>query len=184
MKSIAPIHALFAPLVATLLVGCASAPPAAVPPALAPPAPQVLAMTIAAKGVQVYECRSTDAAAAQAAPQWAFVAPEATLWNADGHAIGSHGAGPHWAFDDGARILGRVKARADATTPDAIPWLLLEARAEPLQGGQPHRFAGLRSIQRINTQGGVAPTAGCDASRIGSQVRVPYTADYLFYAAH
>jgi hypothetical protein len=39
------------------------------------------------------------------------------------------------------------------------------------------------SIQRVNTQGGKAPAPGCDASHIGQEVRVAYSADYRFYAA-
>ncbi len=38
------------------------------------------------------------------------------------------------------------------------------------------------SIQRLNTKGGKAPASGCDASHTAQEVRVPYSADYLFYA--
>jgi hypothetical protein len=38
------------------------------------------------------------------------------------------------------------------------------------------------SIQRLNTKGGKAPASGCDAAHAGQEVRVPYSADYLFYA--
>ena len=38
------------------------------------------------------------------------------------------------------------------------------------------------SIQRINTKGGKAPASGCDAGHAGQEVRVPYSADYLFFA--
>jgi len=40
-------------------------------------------------------------------------------------------------------------------------------------------------VQRIRTQGGVAPPATeCAAARQGSEARIPYRADYLFYAPH
>ncbi len=42
-------------------------------------------------------------------------------------------------------------------------------------------FAGVTNIQRVATQGGVAPGTGCDASNAGQEARVPYTADYYFY---
>ena len=38
------------------------------------------------------------------------------------------------------------------------------------------------SIQRINTKGGRAPSSGCDADQLGKEVKVPYSADYYFYA--
>jgi hypothetical protein len=38
------------------------------------------------------------------------------------------------------------------------------------------------SIQRINTKGGKGPASGCDAGHAGQEVRVAYSADYLFFA--
>lgn len=39
-------------------------------------------------------------------------------------------------------------------------------------------------IQRLNTQGGSAPSAGCSvATDVGKQTLVPYTADYYFFRA-
>jgi hypothetical protein len=35
-------------------------------------------------------------------------------------------------------------------------------------------------VRRVHTTGGLAPGGSC---LIGAQVRVPYTADYLFYTA-
>ena len=70
-----------------------------------------------------------------------------------------------------------MAARFDPLDKDAIPWLLLTA-AE-------HSGSGLMNsvthIQRLNTKGGKAPAAGCDASHVGDETRVPYTADYFFY---
>lgn len=39
------------------------------------------------------------------------------------------------------------------------------------------------SIQRLLTVGGKAPAAGCSTSQAGSEARVNYGADYLFYKA-
>jgi hypothetical protein len=37
-------------------------------------------------------------------------------------------------------------------------------------------------IQRLNTSGGIAPSAGCASpTEIGNQAFVSYTADYVFY---
>src|SRR6266849_2519210 len=38
------------------------------------------------------------------------------------------------------------------------------------------------TIQRLNTKGGKAPATGCDAAHLGQELRVPYSADYVFYA--
>jgi hypothetical protein len=44
-------------------------------------------------------------------------------------------------------------------------------------------MAQVTFIQRINTKGGKAPASGCDAGHAGQEVRVPYSADYRFFAA-
>jgi len=63
-------------------------------------------MIVAARGVQIYECRvRKDAGAGY---EWAFVAPEAELFDAKGNAIGRHGAGPTWQATDGSRIVGTL----------------------------------------------------------------------------
>jgi Protein of unknown function (DUF3455) len=136
---------------------------------LAPPASERLALTLAARGVQIYQCRERA---------WAFFAPEAELLDAQGRVVGTHGAGPFWQLAaDGSRVGGQVKARVDAPAAADIPWLLLAAKAYAgaLPGGQ---LAGVRHIQRINTQGGIAPAGSCVNQQT---VRVAYTADYLFF---
>jgi hypothetical protein len=35
-------------------------------------------------------------------------------------------------------------------------------------------------IQRLNTKGGKAPSSGCDPAHAGEEIRVPYSATYLF----
>lgn len=162
---------------ALLLAACASAPRIEVPDRLAPGAGEPLTMIVAAKGVQVYECRAgKDAGAVH---QWVFVAPEAELFDARGEPVGTHGAGPRWQANDGSTIRGTVKERADAPVAGAIPWLLLAARPVGPEGS----FSRVTSIQRVNTAGGVAPTAGCTRDTVGSSARVGYTADYYFYGA-
>jgi hypothetical protein len=181
---------LLAFLPTTLLAGlaaCASAPapsttPApAIPPALQPAAGQTLLKVVAARGVQIYECRAKkDAAgAATAGTEWAFVAPEAELLDASGQVVGKHYAGPHWEAKDGSKIKGAVKARADAPQAGAIPWLLLATESDGPAGA----YARVTSIQRVNTVGGAAPTTPCGAAELGQQARVPYTADYRLFTA-
>lgn len=164
-----PFTASFA-MVAAATIGCSTT-PAPLPPALDPGAATRLLTTLSASGVQIYECR---AGAAGAAPAWAFVAPEAELFDDAQRRVGDHGAGPTWTLADGSRIVGSVRGRAAAPRPDAIPWLLLETRSTGTAG----RLSAVHRVQRVHTEGGIAPATGCDAQRIGTQVRVPYRADY------
>ena len=132
----------------------------------APPAGTQLAFTLAARGVQIYECRDRA---------WVLVAPEATLQDAQGRVVGIHGAGPTWQLADGSRVRGSVQARVDAPGGRDIPWLLLTAHAEPSAQGS---LTGISHIQRLNTRGGLAPAGACVNQQ---SARVPYTADYLFF---
>jgi hypothetical protein len=75
-------------------------------------------------------------------------------------------------------VRGKVKERADAPIAGAIPWLLLTTKSEGTAG----EISRVTSIQRVNTVGGVAPTGGCDKSRVGTPIRVAYSADYVFFA--
>ena len=159
--------------VALLMSACASQ-LTEVPAPLRPAANESLAMIVAARGVQIYECR----APANEAAAWAFVAPEAELYDAHGRSIGRHGAAPFWQAADGSRIVGAVKARADAPVAGAIPWLLLSAQASGPQG----TLSRVTSVQRVNTAGGTAPAAGCTRDSTGATARVAYTADYHFFS--
>ena len=156
----------------TALQGPATAPE--VPAPLRPGANEKLLQVVPARGVQVYECRLKADASGY---EWVFVAPEAELFDTRGNRIGRHYVGPHWEAQDGSRIVGTVKARADAPAAGAIPWLLLQARSAGGEGA----FSRVSSVQRIHTVGGVAPTAGCSAARAGAAARVPYTADYVLF---
>ena len=162
-----------------LAAGCASlqSPRATVevPDKLKPGANESLAMIVPAKGVQIYECRARKDQAG--AYEWAFVAPEADLFDTGGKKIGRHYGGPHWEAADGSKILGAVKERADAPAADAIPWLLLGAKSVGPEGS----FSKVTSIQRVSTVGGVAPKAGCSQAAAGKPARVNYTADYYFF---
>jgi hypothetical protein len=147
------------------LAGCAGG--VSVPDSLKPAASESLALVVPAKGDQIYECR---------AGKWAFVAPEAELFDRAGKKIGRHYAGPHWESLDGSRIVGTVKARSDAPRGGDIPWLLLSAKSVGLDGA----FSNVTSIQRVATVGGVAPSESC--TQDGTRARIPYTADYYFFS--
>jgi hypothetical protein len=165
-------RALLGAAAAAGLSACTSTTP--VPDSLAPGAGQVLVMTVPARGVQVYACRARSDGSGF---EWAFVAPEAELLDAVGRSLGTHGAGPFWQAADGSRVVGTVKARADAPAAGTIPWLLLATKSTGADGA----FSRVTSIQRVNTAGGAAPTAPCDDAQLGRSVRVPYTADYRLF---
>ena len=162
---------------AVLMVASATAARLPVPAALDPPAGEVLLMELAAKGVQIYECRAK--AGATPAQEWAFVAPGAELFDASGRRVATHGAGPHWLAPDGSRIEGTVKSRADASSAWAIPWLLLTTKST----GAPGMFARVTSVQRVDTEAGTAPATVCGPENVGASARVPYTAVYRFFGA-
>ena len=176
-----PFVRIGAPLAALLaLIGCAGAPataPPDVPANLRPPVGQVLFLETLASGVQVYECSAK--AEQPSSYEWAFRAPEATLADRSGRSIGKHYAGPTWESVDGSTVVGEAKARDPGPSPSAIPWLLLSAKASTGAG----IFAATKSIQRLQTVGGIAPPAPCGAGNVKQVTRVPYTARYYFYRA-
>jgi hypothetical protein len=160
-----------------VLAACNTTPPVDVPAAIRAPAGQSLATVAIAKGVQIYECRKDKGQDA-----WVFVGPEATLFDARGSQIGSHGAsannaGPYWQAADGSRVVGAVKGKAEAPQGGAIPWLLLSTTAEGPKG----TFSATKSVQRVNTVGGLPPSVGCAPDTHAQRLRVPYTATYQFF---
>ena len=131
------------------------------------PAGNKVSFHVYARGVQIYRW---DGKA------WVFVAPSATLFadaNFTGQ-VGIHYAGPTWESNSGSTV--RATRIADCTPdPTAIPWLRLQS----VTTGGPGIFSSVTWVQRVNTQGGVAPATPGDS--IGASAEVPYTADYYFY---
>jgi hypothetical protein len=160
-----------AALLAIVLAACVTAPLA---DRLRPAPGESLALVLSADGVQVYECRARQGAG----HAWVFVAPEADLFDRRGHKVGRHGAGPSWQVDDGSRLVATLLQRVDAQQ-GAIPWLLMSARPDGGNGV----LSDVTSIQRLHTQGGVAPDSGCHRGTAGSTTRVRYLAEYHFFKA-
>ena len=139
-----------------------------------PPLSQHAILTVTGKGVQIYTCQQADAA-----PQWVFQAPEATLLDAAGKTVGTHAAGPIWRSNDGSTVKGDLLQNGASPEPGAIPWLLLKASTTTGAGV----MTRVEFIRRSDTHGGIAPTTGCDAQHLTAVTRVPYTATYTFYSA-
>jgi hypothetical protein len=173
------IAALLQTALGLTALGCGAAfsQRSAVPDLLQVGAGRVLALQARASGVQIYTCSASADASRYG---WTLKAPQADLFDGSGRRIGRHYAGPTWEAADGSTVGGAVKARADAPSADAIPWLLLNATSN----GGAGVFAHVTDIQRIDTSGGGAPhDAPCDDTRAGSERRMPYSATYLFYTA-
>jgi len=121
------------------------------------------------RGVQIYDC--VDGA-------WKFREPTAAIYDQrTDKVVAIHYAGPTWqSTRDGSKVVAAVKARRDAPNPQRdIPWLLLQSTSNT----GPGLFAEVQYIQRLDTEGGVAPAAPCTA---GQAVGVPYKATYQFWA--
>jgi hypothetical protein len=143
------------------------------PKQLEPPAGEQLLLQVHAKGDQIYACKSD---AGQFA--WSLKAPDAQLFDKDGKLFGKHFAGPSWEANDGSRVTGKAVANSRSPDADSIPWLLVTVVSHNGNGV----LSRVTSVQRVNTKGGKAPATGCDASHVGNEVRVAYSADYRFFA--
>ncbi|HEY8040808.1 MAG TPA: DUF3455 domain-containing protein [Polyangiaceae bacterium] len=132
----------------------------------------------AAAGWQNYAC---TAAADGGASGWTFVGPTADLSDCHGTLVAHHfatdggAAFPEWQALDGTYVVGHKVA---AFTPDggasSVPWLLLQGVGH----GGTGPLGQVTYVQRVDTDGGVAPSATCDA---GATAQVPYAADYYFF---
>jgi len=144
----------------------------AVAPALRPLPDELPAFSLAADGVQIYQCSALPAGGYA----WVLTAPDVTLY--DGTRSVARLASPnHWeSLEDRSSVSG-IPRRMQAAGGGNIPWELLGA----LPVGDEGMFAGVTSIQRVNTQGGAAPAGGCDDTHVGEEARAAFTADYYFY---
>jgi hypothetical protein len=144
-----------------------------VPEQIRVPAGNKPVLSVHAKGDQIYQCTVENNMYA-----WKIQAPDARLYDAQGRIVGNHYAGPIWEYKEGSRIVGRIVGKIDIAPESSISWLLVEVIGHKGNGS----FSNVNYINRINTHGGLPPLSGCDANHLGSEKRVPYTADYIFYA--
>src|SRR6185503_1254375 len=122
-----------------------------------------------AVGVQIYRWNGTS---------WVFVEPVATLYADAGYhdKIGIHYGGPTWESNSGSKVVA-TRLQGCSPEPTAIPWLLLQT----VSTDGPGPFGSVTYIQRLNTVGGLAPSA--PGSSIGAPAEVPYAAEYFFFRA-
>jgi hypothetical protein len=170
---------LFAGL-AALVAGCSTTPMpmkvdnAALPEAVRAPAGATQKLWTVGRGQLTYECREKKDMAGQF--EWAFVGPVATLYGSGDTVVGKYYAGPTWEANDGSKVTGKQLAVAPGGAGN-IPLQLV--KADPAMGTG--AMQGVAYIQRLNTQGGVAPSTPCDTAAKGQRQQVAYAADYVFY---
>jgi hypothetical protein len=172
-----PMRSAIRPLALAILLGlsCSSphASPAQVPAELQPPTSEKELLRVHGQGDQIYTCAPSGAQFS-----WTLKAPDAQLYDKGGKPFGRHFAGPSWKADDGSQVTGKAAANSASPDADSIPWLLVKVVSRSGDGV----LAQVTSIQRINTKGGKAPVGGCDSTHVGQDRRVPYSADYVFFA--
>ncbi|MCL2450014.1 MAG: DUF3455 domain-containing protein [Polyangiaceae bacterium] len=133
-------------------------------------------LRVSAHGTQNYVCQG----GAGTGSAWALQGPEAKLEDCHGTPVGDHsatGAGaPEWRFTDGTYVVAH-KSTMVVIDKTAVPWLLLHVD----EHGGTGPAAQSTNVQRVRTQGGLAPSDPCDASHTGAVQKVAYAAEYYFF---
>jgi Protein of unknown function (DUF3455) len=173
MRRRLPLLGLLVLLISTLAASAVPAgarpKPPPVPPELAVPAGQEVVLDVVGKGVQIYDCQGGT---------WTFREPAAVLYGRGRRPVGIHFRGPTFESFDGSSVAGALRVSVPAPPQaKAIPWLLLEATTRAGDGV----LAGVDWVQRIRTEGGVAPSGACDPAG-DATVAVPYRARYVFWS--
>ena len=168
------------PLSALLLAACAPMSAQytqdALPTSVQVPAGHQVAMQTVGVGKIAYECKAKKDMSGH---EWVFVGPDAVLNDRGGMQVGTYMGPPAtWASRDGSAVTATQVAVSPAGAGN-IPYQLVKANPATGSGA----MQGVSYIQRVATQGGVAPAAMCDASNTGSKPWVPYQADYIFWKA-
>lgn len=149
---------------------------ASLPAALQVPAGHQVAMETVGVGQITYECRAKKDMAGH---EWVFVGPDAKLMSRSGQQVGKYYGPPAtWEGMDGSRLTATQLAVAPGAA-GSIPLQLVKANPAMGMGA----MQGVTYIQRVSTQGGVAPALLCDASKAGAKQIVNYQADYIFWKA-
>ena len=149
---------------------------ASLPAAVQVPAGHKVAMETVGVGQITYECRAKKDAAGH---EWVFVGPDAKLMGRGGQQVGTYYGPPAtWASLDGSKVTATQLAVAPGGTGN-IPLQLVKANPAMGMGA----LQGVSYIQRVATQGGIAPAMLCDGSKMGSKEIVKYQADYIFWKA-
>jgi hypothetical protein len=198
-------------LVTVVPAGAQNIPSPTTPTLITPPAGNTAFLVGHATGTQGYICLPTGPGATTASWTVKGARPEATLFQdffGQKFQIVTHFLSPDtnpnqaapnplpfgsatWqsSFDTSkvwAAVLhgNTIPAGSDPSCPNsgAIACLLLESIGSESGPTGGTLLSKTTFIQRLNTNGGSAPTTGCfDSGDVGNQALVPYTADYYFF---
>lgn len=137
-----------------------------------------LVLEARAEGKITYECsKEKDPLTSY---KWVMAGPKAVLKNSEGKEIGDYSGPPaRWASKDGSFVTGSQVA-VSRNGEKNIPYQLVKA---DVSGGL-GIMTTVSYVQRVNTQGGVAPSKKCTADNAGDKVDVDYKADYKFWKAN
>jgi hypothetical protein len=163
--------------------------PPPVPTGLEVLAPNVAFLLGRGVGTQNYACQPTDLLGHVA---WTLFTPQATLFSDEREQLITHFSSPNpveggvvrvtWQDSQDTSSVWALGVKAATVKSTAIPWVKLQvvgAKDGP-NGGD--TLSGTTFIQRVNTEGGLAPKTGCDTlNDAGHKAFIPYTADYFFY---
>jgi hypothetical protein len=138
--------------------------------ALPNPEGKLAVLRLHGQGSQIFRCEAQPAGR-----RWVYRLPEADLADADGMVVVHHGANLSFEHVDGSRLLGEIADHVPSPVENALPWLLLNTRSYG-KGA----LARITQVQRINTVGGMPP-ANCDGAQSGQVLRVPFSADFVFF---
>ena len=178
------IRTAIATAAVALIAACGSMTPVmpgytqvALPAAVQVPAGNKVALETIGVGEITYQCSAKKDMAGQF--EWMFAGPDAVLLDRSGKQVGKYYGPPAtWEAMDGSKLTA-VQLAVAPNMAGSIPLQLV--KGNPAMGAG--AMQGVTYIQRVNTQGGVAPVAPCTAANLSAKQIVKYQADYIFYKA-
>jgi len=169
-----PFHVFAVSLPLAMPAVAAVSPPGGITSSITASADEEPAFMLRGEGTHVFECKQLPSDPNRYA--WFFSSPDATLYDAGRPVARNAAENMFEAIGDRSTVTASIRARQDGGSNN-LPWLLLRAQSTADAG----LFAGVTSVQRVNTTGGVAPDTGCDANNVGKEARTAFKADYYFY---
>jgi hypothetical protein len=134
------------------------------------PEGEIEVLRLRGDGAQIFRCESQSTGM-----RWVYRLPEAELHGSDGALAIRHGANQSFEHVDGSRLVGEIVDNVPSPRDGSLRWLLLATRSFG-KGA----LAGITHVQRIDTVGGMPP-ASCDAGQLNQVLRVPFSADFVFF---
>ena len=125
-----------------------------------------------ASGDEVFQCVATSAGYA-----WQLRGVDAKLLDVDGHLFATQNDVGSWLAIDGSSLSGNVTQSVGAASGAFGAALYQVTTKSP--GGV---FSQISEVIRDDVSGGQAPAQACDQNSARTSVRVPFKADYIFFA--